>query len=103
MEVWLEPDAGPVHLTGTLDVRSVAQTREVLDAALAYGDGDLVLDLSALDAWDAAGLGLVVAAHRKARRAGRRLVLRGPGPGVLRTLAVTRLHRVLHVERLLPA
>ena len=48
---------------------------------------------------DAAGLGMLVAAHRRAGRSGRRLVLRSVPPPVGRVLAMTRLHRVLNVER----
>ena len=103
MDVRHEPAERTLHLVGTLDVRSVAVAREALDAALRDGDGDLVLDVSGLDALDAAGLGVVVATHRKAVRRGRRLVLRGASPALLRTLAVTRLLRILNVERLVPA
>ena len=103
MDVWCEPVTGTVHVTGTLDVRSVSRARETLEAALAMGAGDLVVDLSGLEALDAAGLGVLVSAHRKAQRLDRRLVLRRAQPPLLRTLAVTRLHRVLHLERLVPA
>ncbi len=103
MDVWHQPADGSVHVAGSLDVRTVGLAREVLEVALGVGDGDLVLDLSRLDALDATGLGVVVSTHRKAALRGRRLVLRGASPALLRTLAVTRLHRVLHVERLVTA
>ena len=48
---------------------------------------------------DVAGLGVLVAAHRKARHRGVRLVICNPQPRVLRILAVTRLHRVLVLDR----
>ena len=48
---------------------------------------------------DSVGLGLLLSAHRACRTQGRRLVLAHPQPALLRLLAVTRLHRVLHVER----
>lgn len=100
MHVWSESGYGPVHLAGSLDVRYVAHVREVLDRALADGCGDLVVDMSEVELVDATGLGVLVAAHRKASRRGRRLVLRGVRPALLRLLAVTRLHRILYVERL---
>jgi anti-sigma B factor antagonist len=85
-----------------LDVSTVEAVRRMLTIALESMDaesGDLVLDCSALEVMDASGLGLIVGFHRRTHAAGRRLVLVDPGPRVLRLLAVTRLHRVLHLER----
>ena len=88
-----------VWLAGVLDVRSVAAAREELTQALARSDGALLVDVSAVEAIDAAGLGMLVALHRRARRLGRRVVLREPQPAVRRVLARTRLHRILPVQR----
>lgn len=88
----------PARLDGSTveDVRlTLVQAMEAMDAT----SGDLVLDCSGLEVIDAAGLGLVVGLHRRAHAIGRRLVLADPKPRVLRLLAVTRLHRVLHLER----
>ena len=96
---------GHVVLVGRLDTRCLGSTREVLLAALDDPaalplDGsaaDLVLDVHALEVWDAAGLGLLLAVHRRAARSGRRLVLAGPGPQLRRLLRASRLDRVLVV------
>ena len=88
-----------VHLAGLLDVRSVAGVREEINELIDTSDGDVIVDLEALDALDATGLGLLVATHRRTQLLGRQLVLRHPVPSVVRILAVTRLHRILHVER----
>lgn len=88
-----------VRLAGLLDVRSVAAVRQLLNDLIDNSDGDVVVDLRAVDAVDATGLGLLVATHRRTQLLGRHLVLRHPVPSVVRILAVTRLHRVLHVER----
>jgi anti-anti-sigma factor len=88
-----------VRLTGLLDVRSVGGVREILNDLIDRTDGDVVVDLGAVDAVDATGLGLLVATHRRTQLLGRRLVLRHPVPSVVRILAVTRLHRILAVER----
>ncbi len=53
---------------GRLDVRSAADARTVLHSAVDDGVGDLVLDLSELDSWDATGLGVIMGAHRRAGR-----------------------------------
>ncbi len=71
----------------------------MLTVALDSGPGDLVVDCSNVEALDSAGLGLLFGLHRRAHADGRRLVLSDPQPRVLRVLAVTRLHRVLHLER----
>ena len=47
---------------------------------------------------DATGLGVLVGADRRAKLAGRRVVLRDAAPRLLRILRVTRLNRVLTME-----
>jgi anti-anti-sigma factor len=83
---------------GRLDVRSAADARTALHAAVDDGVGDLVLDLSELDSWDATGLGVIMGAHRRAGRSGRRRVRRGVPPQMQRLLVATRLHRILAIE-----
>jgi anti-anti-sigma factor len=89
-----------ITLTGRLDARTATTTRAVLHDAVDSGEGDLVLRVAGLEIWDAAGLGVLVGAHRRARRADRRLVLTAVPPRQLRLLRATRLHRVLTVEPL---
>jgi anti-anti-sigma factor len=83
---------------GRLDVRSAADARSVLHDALDSGQGDLVLDLRRLDSCDATGLGVIMGAHRRAGRCGRRLVLRDVPPQMRRVLVATRLHRILTIS-----
>ena len=92
-----------VALTGRLDVASVADVRLALHAAVDDGTGDLVLDLSAVDSIDASGIGVLVGAHRRAGRGGRRLVVAASPPPVLSMLRLTRLHRVLALSPAVPA
>ena len=92
-----------IALEGTLDVRSVSDVRAALHAAIDAGTGDLVVDVSGVEVVDATGLGVLVGADRRAKLAGRRVVLRDAGPRLLRILRATRLHRVLTVEVGLPA
>ncbi len=91
-----------VALTGRLDVASVADVRLALHAAVDDGAGDLVLDLSAVDGIDSSGIGVLVGAHRRAGRAGRRLVVAASPPPVLRMLRLTRLDRVLAMTVVAP-
>lgn len=91
-------DHAELVVGGRLDVRSAADARTVLHSAVDDGVGDLVLDLSELDSWDATGLGVIMGAHRRAGRCGRRLVLRDVPPQMQRLLVATRLHRILAIE-----
>lgn len=88
-----------VRVSGFLDVRAAGAVRAALHRRLDEPSGDVVLDLSGVDALDVTGLAVIVAAHRRAVRQGRRLVVSGVRPSLARLLAVTRLHRVLTVSR----
>ncbi|WP_373368091.1 STAS domain-containing protein [Kineococcus rubinsiae] len=86
-----------VRIAGRLDVHSVPDVRAALHAALDAGTGDLLAHLEGAVVADATGLGVLVGAHRRAQRLGRRLVLDDVPLPVLRLLRVTKLHRVLVV------
>lgn len=88
-----------VKIGSHLDVRNVGEMRTVLTAAQDSAVTDLVIDMSALEVIDAAGLGLLAAAHVRGERIGHRLVLRSCSKELRRVLAVTRLNRVLYIER----
>jgi anti-anti-sigma factor len=59
------------------------------------GTGDVVLMLGEAEIGDASALGVLVGAHHRARRAGRRLVISATSPRTARLLRLSRLHRVL--------
>lgn len=88
-----------VALSGRLGSASVGDARIVLSAAIDAGVEDLLLDLGGVELVDATGLGVLVGGHRRAERAGRRLVLRNVPERIDRLLFATRLHRVLVVDR----
>src|SRR4051794_19509800 len=97
------PEPGQlVALTGALGVRSVPDVRSALHAAVDTGTGDLVVDVGRAEIVDATGLGVLVGAHRRAGRAGRRVVLRSVPPRTLRLLRASRLDRVLSIEATAP-
>jgi anti-anti-sigma factor len=87
-----------IALAGRLDARSASVARTLLHAAVADGEGDLLLRVGTLEIWDASGLGVLVGAQRKARQRERRLVLVDVPPRQLRLLRATRLARMLTVE-----
>lgn len=100
--VCAHPDS---YVVGHLDVTTAAELRadllDVLEQRVAEPSGngdDLVIDLSGVDVVDMVGVGLLVGVHRQAGRRGRRLVLTGVPPRVMRLLVATRLRRVLAVR-----
>ena len=88
---------GRVRLPPRLDGSSVPAARDALFAAIDRATGDVVVDVSRVELVDVTGLGLLAAAHDRSRRLGHHLVLEAPSAGLRRTLAVTRLRRVLRV------
>lgn len=98
MSVRVSARCDEIVLSGRLDSRTAADVRSEVHGAIDAGAGDLVLDLNDVDHVDATGLGLLVSAHRRADRRGRRLVLRGVPPSLNRLLMVTRLERILAIE-----
>ncbi len=92
-------DGHLVALVGRLDVHAAADVRLELADAVDHGEGELVLDLAALEAVDATGLGVLVGAHRRAQRAGRTLVLEDVPDPVARLLLLTRLDKILQTRR----
>lgn len=84
-----------VYVSGRLDVNTVAEVRLALHGILDRGVGDLLIHLAQAEVHDSTGLGMIVGAHHRARRAGRRLVLVDVSPRLDRLLRASRLHRVL--------
>jgi anti-sigma B factor antagonist len=86
-------------LHGRLSSTSVGDVRTALSEAIEAGIDDIVVDMSGVELMDASGLGVLVGSHRRAERAGRRLVLQNVPERIERLLLATRLHRVLCVDR----
>lgn len=89
----------PVHVGSYLDVRNVAVVRTHLNLVLDAASGEVTVDMAGVDRIDAAGLGMLTAAHLRAERAGQRLVLVNCTKEVRRVLAVTHLNRILNIAR----
>jgi anti-sigma B factor antagonist len=91
--------ADQIKVGAHLDVRNVAHIRTELNAALESRRGDVVVDMRDVVMIDAAGLGMLTAAHLRAERAGRHMILRYVSDDVRRVFAVTHLNRVFHIDR----
>ncbi len=92
-------DGPALLLTGDFDVRSTREVRAALYRHLEERDDDVVVDLSGVGAIDITALKVLAMATRQASRTGQHLWLRGCGPAVRRMLHISRLIRVVEVER----
>ena len=99
MEVTVVRPGCSLALRGRLGSATVADVRAAIADAIATGIEDLHLDLAGVELVDATGLGVLIGSHRRAERAGRRLVLRNVPDRLDRLLLATRLNRVLVVDR----
>lgn len=88
--------ARSLTLAGELDLETVGRFRERLRSAEQEADGDtLVIDMRAVTFIDSSGVGELLGAHQRARRAGRRIVLvREDGTTVSRVLTLTEIDRL---------
>ena len=92
-------DGPTLKLCGDFDVRSTCEVRDALHVLLEEHREDVVVDLSEVTAIDVTALKVLAFATRTASREGHRLTLRGCGPSVRRMLHLSRLIRVVEVER----
>ena len=88
-----------VLLSGMLDARRAAETREVLYERIEGGEGDVVVDLTDVETMDATVMTVLAAAAVRLRRAGRHVVLRGCTPTLRRLFAYRRWRRLFVWER----
>jgi anti-anti-sigma factor len=95
----LSVDDEKIVLRGYFDVRSTSVVREALYDRMDSTSGDLVVDLADVEAIDATALRVLAVASRLMERQGRALILRGCSPTLRRVLALTRIRRLVTVER----
>ena len=94
-DVWLT-------LEGDLDLASMGELEEQLEAAHAHGPARIVVDLRPLSFIDSSGLRTIIKADARARAAGVDLVLRPGGDAVQRVFELTGALEALHFEGLAP-
>jgi len=92
-------DGPRLVLAGQFDVRSTMDVRNAIYEHLESRDDDVVVDLSEVTAVDVTALKVLAVATRYAERHGRHLILRGCRPAVRRLLHISRLIRVVEVEK----
>ncbi len=86
-----------VQVCGDLDASSAPGVNDVLSEALALHPRQLVIDLARCDVIDAAGILLLLDAHRRAIRDGGMVALRSPSARARRNLKLAKVDRVLQV------
>jgi anti-anti-sigma factor len=92
-------DGPTLVLSGAFDVRSTWEVRNAIYEHLEGYDEDVVVDLTEVTAVDITALKVLAVATRMARSDGHHLTLRGCGPAVRRMLHLSRLIRVVELER----
>lgn len=99
-----ELDCGQeVAITGRIDVHTVPDVRLLLHEIIDTGTGDILVRLATAEIGDATGLGVLVEAYNRARRAGRRLAVVDMTARTERLLRASRLDRALLAGRAEPS
>ena len=92
-----DPLSAAVVLDGEIDISTCPAIRRLLMAAISGGNVHLAVDMSGVTFIDAGGIGGLVAAANRARRAGGGLSLLAPSPQVRRLLDVFHLDEILPI------
>lgn len=93
---WVDHDRGIAEVAGEVDVYTAPELRAALSQVQAKaGQPYLVVMLGELTFMDSTGLGLLIAAHKRAAMAAGRVALVGTPRHLRRTLAVTGLDKLL--------
>ena len=92
-------DGSTLVLSGDFDVRSTWEVRDAIYECIDVLDDDVVVDMTDVSTIDVTALRLLAVATRHAWLAGHHLTVRNPGPAVRRLLHMSRLIRVVEVER----
>jgi anti-anti-sigma factor len=98
MDIYTE--GSTLVLSGSFDARSTWQVRNAIYEHLEIHDRDVVIDLTDVEFVDVTALRVLAVATRQASRSGHHLTLRGCNGAVRRLLHMSRLIRVVEVERI---
>jgi anti-anti-sigma factor len=91
------PEHVRLALRGELDMSSAPMLTRELQEVEAHEPREILLDLTELSFMDVTGLRTILDAARRARRAGRAIVIANPLPHILRLLELTAIDQTLEV------
>lgn len=97
-ELFAVPGGGTLRFAGELDAASAPEVHRALSELVGQAGTDVELDLARLTFIDSVGLGALLKAAQQLDRQGRRLVVRHAHEAVRRTIELTGLDAVLHLE-----
>jgi anti-sigma B factor antagonist len=91
-------DVRVIHLIGALDVRTAVELRNELGRVTSAPSDRVLLDLSDVPSVDGSGVGVLVAAQRRATKVGARFALADPHRRVANSLLRTGSDRVIDIH-----
>ncbi|BDI31858.1 anti-sigma F factor antagonist [Capsulimonas corticalis] len=97
IDVHNESAVATVLLRGELDAYSAPRLRQVLDPLIKATDPAILVDLTALEYLDSAGLGVLVAALKQVTDRDGQFGVISPSPIVARVLQVTGLFKLFTI------
>lgn len=97
-----DPSAVVVHVAGDLDVTSVGELRDVVEAQFRAGRFNIALDVGSLSFLDSRGLGVLVGLLRVARGHGGDLRPACVPPRIRRLFTITNLDDVFELDEDIP-
>lgn len=98
VEVRQDGEITVVEIRGEVDLYTAPRLREQLESLVDTEEPRLVVDLAELDFIDSTGLGVLVAALKKARERGGDMVLRNAGRSTHKILEIAGLTKLFSVE-----
>ena len=87
-----------VNLSGSIYVENVAEILDSFNGLIDKGYTTLIVDLSSVDYIDSAGLGALIAIHKRARVRSGGLMIKGQKGLIKELLELTRVDKVLAVQ-----
>ena len=87
-----------VRPIGELDIATVAELNERLDAVIDAGTGDVAIELGSVTFLDSTGISALLTARQRLHSVDRRLTLRNPTKQAYRVLEVSGLLDLFDIE-----
>jgi len=90
-------DVKVVVLSGRLGVQAIPDLTKTLIDALGAGDGNVLLDMAAVDFIGSSGLGSLIVAYKQAAAMGKKMAMAQAQPSVYKIFKITASEDIFHV------